>query len=527
MSLRGCVKHIHAINQPGFLRTVLGRAVPATIRNLAGAAFRDALPLLDSPTQVAADASGGRLFICDSGNNRVVITNLRGHVLDFIGSTQGYADGPFHEAQLRRPAGMALDASGGCLFLADSENDAIRRADLVRRTVDTLHPPPAAPPRRSASWWSALMRLFDSSAAPKPWLPPPPPEAPESPSAPPGGRGQLAAPWHLALTPEGQLAVASRDYEQLWLVSPSSGVAKAVTAADTALRGSGAMPAAAAFWALAGVAGADGDTWPLPAQVGDGAYSADTSGHRVLVTTGGGCATASSLQLSGLGRLGLPAAWDLPAEPVRTDSPAAEGVPAGPKGMHGRVTARISIRPGRSLLCFHVALPPGAALAAPLEEGAIWRQARGSITELSSIQGALKGREVTWAQEWVDQLDASGWAAGASPDAVAELAAREGPGGGEREAELPPASETGLPIYALVEASTGTGEVILDAAIALDNKLQDKGTGGTPPEDGGGERMSCGRLRGAPLVCRLHARVRVDVSLDAPGERTRSIHLAL
>lgn len=94
--------------------------------------------ILSYPGKVLADADGGQLFIADTGHHRIVATSLdTGAVLDVIGTGQpGFTDGTFEEAQFRGPQGMALE--GDLLYVADTENHAIRRIDLRSRTVVTM-----------------------------------------------------------------------------------------------------------------------------------------------------------------------------------------------------------------------------------------------------------------------------------------------------------------------------------------------------------------------------------------------------
>jgi len=89
------------------------------------------------PGKVLADENHDRLFIADSGNNRVLITDLQGQVLDVIGQlSHGQKDGGFDEAQFFHPQGLALD--GQILFIADTENHLVRQADLESRQVTTI-----------------------------------------------------------------------------------------------------------------------------------------------------------------------------------------------------------------------------------------------------------------------------------------------------------------------------------------------------------------------------------------------------
>ncbi|MGH9942355.1 MAG: NHL repeat-containing protein, partial [Pyrinomonadaceae bacterium] len=78
-----------------------------------------------------------RLFIADSNHNRIVVTKLDGTLLDTIGTGgRGLKDGAFDAATFYRPQGMALE--GDALYVADTENHAIRRVDLKSRTVETV-----------------------------------------------------------------------------------------------------------------------------------------------------------------------------------------------------------------------------------------------------------------------------------------------------------------------------------------------------------------------------------------------------
>ncbi|MCB1020975.1 MAG: redoxin domain-containing protein [Bryobacterales bacterium] len=94
--------------------------------------------VLSFPGKVLADDAGDRLFIADTNHNRIVIASLStGNVLDIVGSGEaGFSDGSFAEAMLDHPQGMAVE--GDLLYIADTDNHAIRRADLRARQVVTL-----------------------------------------------------------------------------------------------------------------------------------------------------------------------------------------------------------------------------------------------------------------------------------------------------------------------------------------------------------------------------------------------------
>jgi DNA-binding beta-propeller fold protein YncE len=98
--------------------------------------------ILRFPGKVLADPEGGRLFISDTANNRVLVTQVSGdgteaRVTSVIGSGEaGFRDGTFAEAQLDHPEGMSRQ--GDTLYIADTENHSIRAANLADGTLDTI-----------------------------------------------------------------------------------------------------------------------------------------------------------------------------------------------------------------------------------------------------------------------------------------------------------------------------------------------------------------------------------------------------
>lgn len=93
--------------------------------------------LLSFPGKIFADKVLKRLFISDSNHNRILMTDPDGNILDAIGSgREGKKDGAFESAEFHHPQGVFLD--GDRLYIADTENHLIRRADLKARTVETI-----------------------------------------------------------------------------------------------------------------------------------------------------------------------------------------------------------------------------------------------------------------------------------------------------------------------------------------------------------------------------------------------------
>jgi DNA-binding beta-propeller fold protein YncE len=91
---------------------------------------------LQHPVGIAFDR--GLVYVADSYNHKVkTLDPTTGEVRTLIGTGEpGLADGPFEEARLWEPEGLAVE--DGRLWIADTNNHAIRVADLAGREVHTL-----------------------------------------------------------------------------------------------------------------------------------------------------------------------------------------------------------------------------------------------------------------------------------------------------------------------------------------------------------------------------------------------------
>jgi sugar lactone lactonase YvrE len=77
------------------------------------------------------------LFIADSNHNRIVVAKLDGKLEQVIGSGAiGRADGGFDACSFDHPQGMAL--VGDNLYIADTENHMLRKADLAAKRVTSV-----------------------------------------------------------------------------------------------------------------------------------------------------------------------------------------------------------------------------------------------------------------------------------------------------------------------------------------------------------------------------------------------------
>ncbi|XP_077218341.1 haloacid dehalogenase-like hydrolase family protein isoform X2 [Tasmannia lanceolata] len=95
---------------------------------------------LKFPGKLSIDVLNNRLFISDSNHNRIVVTDLEGNFILQIGSTgeEGLRDGTFDNASFNRPQGLAYNPKKNLLYVADTENHALREIDFVNETVQTL-----------------------------------------------------------------------------------------------------------------------------------------------------------------------------------------------------------------------------------------------------------------------------------------------------------------------------------------------------------------------------------------------------
>ena len=119
-------------------------AAVGDITTIAGGFIGEGVPAtsarLNSPSGVAVDASGN-LFIADSSNQRVRrVDGATGIITTVAGSgTRSFSGdgGPATSASLKRPGAVAVDASGN-LFIADSLNNRIRRVDAATGVITTM-----------------------------------------------------------------------------------------------------------------------------------------------------------------------------------------------------------------------------------------------------------------------------------------------------------------------------------------------------------------------------------------------------
>lgn len=78
------------------------------------------------------------LAISDTGNHRILIVNTSGVLLEQVGGKgAGFKDGTLEEAQFNSPQGLTFK-NKDILYVADTENHAIRKIDLKNNYVETV-----------------------------------------------------------------------------------------------------------------------------------------------------------------------------------------------------------------------------------------------------------------------------------------------------------------------------------------------------------------------------------------------------
>jgi len=97
---------------------------------------------LSYPGKLHVDPQQPRLFVSDSGNNRVLVLDRNtGGLLAAVGSATGepgLEDGDFESARFSNPQGVCLSANGRVLYVCDTDAHAIRAIDLEKKVVTTV-----------------------------------------------------------------------------------------------------------------------------------------------------------------------------------------------------------------------------------------------------------------------------------------------------------------------------------------------------------------------------------------------------
>jgi len=150
--------------------------------------------VLSYPGKVAV--GDGLLFVSDTAHHRVVAAKPdTGEIVAVYGTSMpGFRNGEPLESQFDSPQGLAFDAATGTLYVADTNNHAIRTVDVATGQVATLTG------TGQLGWPPASALLSDA---------------------------RLNSPWGLALR-DGDLWIAMAGFHQIWKVDLDGGIATPV-----------------------------------------------------------------------------------------------------------------------------------------------------------------------------------------------------------------------------------------------------------------------------------------------------------
>ncbi|XP_042382981.1 uncharacterized protein LOC121975416 [Zingiber officinale] len=353
--------------------------------------------LLHYPGSISIDEDGNRMFVSDSNHHRIIVSDSEGRILDCIGSSPGFEDGKFESAKLFRPAGSFYCPNENCLFFVDSENHAIRRADMENRVVETIYP---ASVQKSSGVWSWLLDKLELGTKVV------------------SQAGQLdldliKLPWHLLNMRENDLLTIDRSFETLWVVSRESGeIKKIVKGVSNVMEICGDMIMEKAtllkeisenlppktFHHCLSDEGMCFSGWLSSiAMFQDDIIFCNADSQRIF-RYHRESRVISYLQLSNLGVLGLPYWMVCPLERVikreNKETILSEHI------------RHFNVLPGKCDIQFDVNIPQDSELVSPVEKSCLWFHVRGSASEFSAVEEQKTGAGKDGiAQQWFDELD--------------------------------------------------------------------------------------------------------------------------
>ncbi|KAM1570401.1 hypothetical protein ACFX10_035402 [Malus domestica] len=174
---------------------------PEIIKESYGDSLRNLLFYL--PGCISADECGNRLFLSDSNHHWIIVVD-----------GNGFEDGNFECAKLARPAASFYDAAEDCLYFVDSENHAIRKADMESRVLETLYPvgDTAKKSNQLCTWITTKLVLRSNAHTRTEGF----------------DLQSLMYPWHLMKSIDDSLDVMNRSFNTLWILNLASGEIKEV-----------------------------------------------------------------------------------------------------------------------------------------------------------------------------------------------------------------------------------------------------------------------------------------------------------
>ncbi|CAN1767395.1 hypothetical protein LINPERHAP1_LOCUS10243 [Linum perenne] len=304
--------------------------------------------LLHFPGCVSADVCGSRLFFSDSNHHRIIISDENGQILD-------------------------------C-------NHAVRKADLEGRVLETVYPPPIVSIEKD-SLWSRIISKFGFG------------RTTESKSEEFDSKS-LLFPWHILKSEEDHCLIINRSFETLWVMDLASGEIKDVikgfrkimdTFGNLIMDKLSLLKELPSDW-LERQTDAYWSSKEIPyatlisslSTCNDHVFVCDTNSQKVLKLNRNSRA-CSMFQFRNVGILGLPYWCAFPLEKVYSVSQSHEAWTDH--------LQHFNQLPGRTDIEIKVDIPTDVELVEPLHEGCIWRQARGTATEVSETKTEIDSSE--------------------------------------------------------------------------------------------------------------------------------------
>ncbi|KAL6515454.1 hypothetical protein OROHE_018488 [Orobanche hederae] len=407
--------------------------------------------LFSCPGCISVEEGGSRLFLSDVNHHRIIVFNSNGKILDAIGSSPGFEDGEFEIAKLMRPAASFYDSSEDCLYFVDSENHAIRKADMERRVVETVFPAMNGSKRNIGLWKWILDKMWTKKNMNSK------PEEFNSES--------FLFPWHLLRSSDDDIFILNQSFGTLWIMDLESSFIKEVIkepskimeiCGQTILEKCIPLKHLPAAWlqqrvdstcSFEGIPYAS--LMSSVATCKDHVVSCDTVGQTV-VKFSKESESAMSFRFTNFGILGLPYWLASSLERVYAVDDLSGVDPDHSQFFH--------LLPGRVDIKLNVDIPRHTDLVELPQEGCIWRQARGSAIDVSGVDiKAEPSEKVGVAQKWYDEIDNLSFSTPEEESSVEEENLQPGE-------EVP---EGKVRIGCTINTSPGTSEAIIYAALYL------------------------------------------------------------
>ncbi|KAL7113285.1 hypothetical protein ACP275_04G053100 [Erythranthe tilingii] len=406
--------------------------------------------LFSFPGCISVDESSNRLFLSDVNHHRIIVFNSNGKILDAIGSSPGFEDGEFESAKLMRPAASFYHDFEDCLYFVDSENHAIRKADMEKRVVETVFP--VTEGTKNPGLWKWILDKI--------WM-----EKKTNLKSEEFNSDSFLFPWHILKSSNNDIFVLNQSFETLWIVDLESGFIREVIKESSKILeicGQIILDKCIPLKQLPSIwleeqtknnCSMDGIPYAglmsSFATCSDNVVFCDTVGQQVIKFSKGS-ESAKSFQFSNFGILGLPYWLASSLERVYAVDEISGIEPDHSQSFH--------LPPGRVDIEMNVNIPKDADLVEQPQEGSIWRQARGAAVEVSGVENkAASSEKVGVAQQWYDEIDNLSFSTPQEESSTIEQSKIPGE-------EL---QEGKLRIRCTVNTSPGTSEAIVYAALYM------------------------------------------------------------